>query len=161
MWHVWGGDRPDALRGKTVAVYFSAHWCGPCQQFTPVLARLYNEVQRRTPDFEVVFVSADRTRAEFDGYFQEMPWLALSYERRATKNSLMELLGVGGYPTLVLFGPEGELLTKDGTNIVRNDPSGAAFPWAPTVTEAARVATQVLLCRSCMPHCSVLALLPS
>jgi nucleoredoxin len=27
----------DALRGKVVAFYFSAHWCPPCQHFTPLL----------------------------------------------------------------------------------------------------------------------------
>jgi nucleoredoxin len=28
------------FQGKTVIVfYFSAHWCPPCRQFTPVLAR--------------------------------------------------------------------------------------------------------------------------
>ena len=30
----------DALSGKeVVGLYFSAHWCPPCKQFTPELAR--------------------------------------------------------------------------------------------------------------------------
>ena len=28
----------DALAGKTVGIYFSAHWCPPCKQFTPMFA---------------------------------------------------------------------------------------------------------------------------
>ena len=34
----------DALGGKVVAVYFSAHWCGPCRNFTPQLSALYAQV---------------------------------------------------------------------------------------------------------------------
>ena len=31
----------DGLRGSTVALYFTASWCGPCQRFTPKLVQLY------------------------------------------------------------------------------------------------------------------------
>ena len=126
---------PEALRGKTVAVYFSAHWCPPCRQFTPVLAQLYETLRARTTDFEVVFVSADKSAEEFASYFRSMPWLALSFDKSGTKNALMQLLGVQGFPTLVLFGPDGNLLTKEGRGVVMNDPTGAAFPWHPEAAE--------------------------
>ena len=29
----------EALAGKTVVLYFSAHWCPPCKAFTPLLAK--------------------------------------------------------------------------------------------------------------------------
>jgi thiol-disulfide isomerase/thioredoxin len=31
----------DALAGKVVGIYFSAHWCQPCRDFTPRLAAFY------------------------------------------------------------------------------------------------------------------------
>ena len=35
----------EALAGKVVAIYFSAHWCGPCRNFTPQLASLYQSIR--------------------------------------------------------------------------------------------------------------------
>lgn len=36
----------DALEGKKLAVYFSASWCAPCKQFTPILKSVYNQLQK-------------------------------------------------------------------------------------------------------------------
>lgn len=35
----------EALDGKVLAVYFSASWCAPCKQFTPVLKKVYNKLK--------------------------------------------------------------------------------------------------------------------
>jgi nucleoredoxin len=32
-----------------VLIYFSAHWCAPCKQFTPILAKAYKEHKVRPP----------------------------------------------------------------------------------------------------------------
>merc|ERR1719160_1400766 len=67
----------DALAGKTaVAVYFSAHWCPPCRGFTPQLAGWYNTALS-AKGLKVVFVSSDKSEAEFTSYFGEQPWAAL------------------------------------------------------------------------------------
>ena len=29
-----------------LALYFSAHWCPPCRQFTPLLARAYSQAKQ-------------------------------------------------------------------------------------------------------------------
>jgi thiol-disulfide isomerase/thioredoxin len=34
-------------------IYFSAHWCPPCRQFTPRLAQTYNALRAAGRDFEV------------------------------------------------------------------------------------------------------------
>ena len=36
---------------------------------------------------EVVFVSSDKDEGQFEGYFKEMPWLALDYKDRELKES--------------------------------------------------------------------------
>ena len=48
---------PDRFAGAVVAVYFSAHWCPPCRQYTPMLASFYAQAAKANIKFEVVFVS--------------------------------------------------------------------------------------------------------
>ena len=31
----------DEIEGKFVGIYFSAAWCGPCREFTPLLQKFY------------------------------------------------------------------------------------------------------------------------
>ncbi len=70
--------------GKTVGIYFSAHWCPPCRGFTPVLAEFYNK-HHQAKNFEIVFASSDRSEQDFAGYYAEMPWLTLDFKQRDLK----------------------------------------------------------------------------
>ena len=76
--------------GKTVGIYFSAHWCPPCRGFTPKLAEFYKKYHTEK-NFEIVFVSSDKNEGEFQEYYKEMPWLALPYSDRDRKVSLLAI----------------------------------------------------------------------
>eukprot|EP00911_Craspedida_sp_UC1_P001012 UC1_evm2s758 len=122
------------LEGKYIGFYFSAHWCPPCRGFTPQLVEWYKEFKTnhdRKDDFEIIFVSSDRDEEAFNEYFGDMPWAALPYDQRKVKNKLSSAFKVQGIPTFTIVSPEGELMTKSGRNLVRDDPKGANFPWAP------------------------------
>ncbi|CAF3469367.1 unnamed protein product [Rotaria sp. Silwood1] len=70
----------NQLDGKTIALYFSAHWCPPCRNFTPKLAEIFKETHNELKDkFDIVFISCDEDQSSFDEYFKEMPWKALPY----------------------------------------------------------------------------------
>ena len=56
------------LKGKKIGLYFSAHWCAPCRAFTPALAETYLELKGQGRDFEVIFVSSDKSQSQFDEY---------------------------------------------------------------------------------------------
>ena len=67
-------------------LYFSAHWCPPCRGFTPELAKFYKQMKEKVGDrLEIIFISSDRTKNDWQGYFAEMPWLALPFEARDIK----------------------------------------------------------------------------
>ena len=63
-----------ALAGKRfIALYFSAHWCGPCRKFTPLLSVCYED-QPEKDEVEVVFVSSDHDVEGFDEYLCVGGW---------------------------------------------------------------------------------------
>jgi nucleoredoxin len=93
----------DALSDKIVLVYFSAHWCPPCRQFTPELVVFYNSMKSKGENFELVFVSSDKDNASFEEYFHEMPWLALPFADRDRKNKLSANFGNNIYVNSFLF----------------------------------------------------------
>lgn len=117
------------LVGKYVGLYFSAHWCPPCRNFTPKLAEYYNKVKETTDNFEIIFVSSDRNQGAFDEYYAEHPWLALPFSEREMKGTLSSKFKVQGIPTLVLINPAGEMYNDKGRQIISKPV--ADFPWAP------------------------------
>eukprot|EP01121_Diplochlamys_sp_Union-15-3_P006293 TRINITY_DN16798_c0_g1_i1.p1 TRINITY_DN16798_c0_g1~~TRINITY_DN16798_c0_g1_i1.p1 ORF type:complete len:440 (-),score=103.87 TRINITY_DN16798_c0_g1_i1:23-1300(-) len=121
----------DQLEGKTVGIYFSAHWCPPCRAFTPKLAEFYKNFKQTNTNFEIVFVSSDADETAFKEYFAEMPWLALPFDNKTAKNKLSSKFKVQSIPTLVLIDNVGNLITTQGTREIAEDPKGAKFPWKP------------------------------
>ena len=104
----------DHLSGtKAIAVYFSASWCGPCRQFTPQLVKAYHEIKARHPEFEIIFVSADRDERSMKRYMTDanMPWAALRYSdvRRAHPLATYRESGI---PNLVFIDRQGRVLSK-------------------------------------------------
>jgi len=109
-------------------LYFSAHWCPPCRNFTPELAKYYNSHKEKF-NFEIVFLSSDKDETAFNDYWKEMPWLALSYQNREQKDAFSQKYKVSGIPTLVVLDPQGQTITTGGRGKVTSNPED--FPWSP------------------------------
>ena len=106
-------DDSELENKKLIALYFSAHWCGPCRKFTPQLVEFYNRVAPQHPEFEIIFVSCDRSRFNWETYMREarMPWPAIDYDQLTGLAGLKQLSG-DGIPSLVLLDPTGHLLSS-------------------------------------------------
>jgi nucleoredoxin len=123
----------QALQGKEVlGLYFSAHWCPPCQQFTPVLSQKYTELKQAGKSLELVFVSSDRDAQAFQDYHSHMTFLALPYDARGAKNTLSKHFKVSGIPTLVFVDARtGALITDEGRGAISSDTFIQDFPYYP------------------------------
>lgn len=90
--------------------YYSAHWCGPCRRFTPKLVAFYNVMKRQGHDFELIFVSSDRSSKEMLEYMEKtkMQWPAVKFNK--TENRLVSGYGGSGIPCLVVTDRNGALL---------------------------------------------------
>merc|ERR1739849_60563 len=106
-------EAEKALENKDLVLYyFSAHWCPPCRQFTPMLSDFYGEV---SDDLEIVFVSSD--------------WCGVEHNS-ALANDLKQKYGVQGIPMLVVCKKDGTLVTKDGrSNVMGKQPKQAVQGW--------------------------------
>lgn len=120
----------DTLGGKTIGIYFSAHWCPPCKAFTPKLVDFHNVMTDQGKPFEIVFVSWDKDSDSMYNYMNEMdmPWLALDFDS-AQKKALKQMYEVKGIPMLVIINADGELITKNGRGDVSGSGTGAFDKW--------------------------------
>lgn len=111
-----------ALGGKKYfAVYRSASWCGPCRKFTPDFVSWYKSKSSKRDQFEVIFVSSDRSEKDMEDYMVEdkMPWPALDFSKKG-KRSPIHGLGGRGIPDLILIDADGKVLSTsyEGDNYV-------------------------------------------
>jgi nucleoredoxin len=101
------------LVGKTILLYFSADWCGPCHAFLPKLIEEYHKIKSKYSDaFEIVFVSSDRDQDSYNKFYSSMPWLALPLGD-PRKSFLSKTFKIRGIPSLIAIGPSGKTVAKD------------------------------------------------
>jgi nucleoredoxin len=96
---------------KLIGLYFSARWCGPCRKFTPNLVAYYNKNAATHPEFEIVFVSNDKSAPAMEGYMRDdqMPWPAVSFDKVAGNAALNKYAG-SGIPCLVIVDENGKVI---------------------------------------------------
>mmetsp|Transcript_15357 Transcript_15357/g.19195 ORF Transcript_15357/g.19195 Transcript_15357/m.19195 type:complete len:406 (+) Transcript_15357:110-1327(+) len=121
-------DAGSALEGKVLGLYFSAHWCPPCRQFTPEFAGIYKKLKNQGKEFEVVFVSSDRSEADFNKYHSSQPWLALPFSERDAKEELSSMFDVDGIPSLIILDEKRSIINANARSAVSNVDD---FPWYP------------------------------
>lgn len=120
----------DTLKGQTVALYFSASWCPPCRQFTPVLKEVYDEWKANDRPVEVILVSSDYSDRPHINYMKryEMNWLTIPFMQPETRE-LPARFRVSGIPALVVLDPEGDVISYNGVSEVYMNGKEALDDW--------------------------------
>lgn len=111
----------DFLKGHC-AMYFSAHWCPPCRNFTPLLAKKYKETDM---GLTIIFMSSDKNQTAFDGYYKDMPWAAIPFEFKKSLEGATAFERPRGIPALYLFDDTGSLYSTSG----RGNVMSLSFPY--------------------------------
>ena len=103
------GPRPEP---QFYLVYFGAHWCRPCREFSPHLVEEYHRLKDIGGDrFELVFVSNDHDRSDQALYAREvgMPWPILKYSELGSADTIERWAGPA-IPDLIVVTRNGELV---------------------------------------------------
>ncbi|KVH94991.1 Thioredoxin-like fold [Cynara cardunculus var. scolymus] len=105
---------PSELVGKTIGLYFGAHWCPPCCDFIAQLVEAYNDIINNTnQEFEVIFISTDRDRKEFELSLTKVPWLAIPFDDKS-REDLCRIFEIKWIPSLILLGPDVRTISTNG-----------------------------------------------
>merc|ERR1711998_221016 len=89
-----------------LGLYFSASWCPPCHQFTPKLVQTFQAVKKAGKQFEIIFVSSDKSMADFQKYFGTMTGFHAIPQGDKRKEMLSKIFEVEGIPTFVTIDGE-------------------------------------------------------
>ncbi|CAD5218727.1 unnamed protein product [Bursaphelenchus okinawaensis] len=104
----------EHLKGKVVALYFSAGWCPPCRAFTPKLKAFYEKLQEEGKNFEVVWVSRDRAEDDLLEYYRDhhAKWTYLPFGDPHIQEFLQKF-EVKTIPALKVIKPDGAVVVQD------------------------------------------------
>ena len=101
----------DALKDKTVLLYFTASWCPPCRAFTPKFVKF---AEKHKDNVVVVVISRDQTKDAALKYMKKNK-AALFYmiPPGQEANRLSQKFGIRGIPSVVAISKDGAVLSKN------------------------------------------------
>lgn len=96
-------------KGHCVLVDFWASWCGPCKAEIPHIRKIYEEFGAK--GLEVIGIAVwDEPENTSEAVKQlDIPWLTV-YN---AQNIPTDLYGISGIPSIILFAPDGTILSRD------------------------------------------------
>eukprot|EP00747_Dinoflagellata_sp_TGD_P168974 gnl/TRDRNA2_/TRDRNA2_196695_c0_seq1.p1 gnl/TRDRNA2_/TRDRNA2_196695_c0~~gnl/TRDRNA2_/TRDRNA2_196695_c0_seq1.p1 ORF type:complete len:190 (-),score=35.78 gnl/TRDRNA2_/TRDRNA2_196695_c0_seq1:139-708(-) len=104
------------LSNRIIALYFSASWCPPCKEFTPILREAYEAIlgAHGPKSFEVIVVPLDAVEGDWRTHVDEMPWLTMPWANREAIIRLFMHFQISKAPRLVIIDSRGEVVEENG-----------------------------------------------
>lgn len=122
-------DAKQLAATDVIAFYFSAHWCPPCRQFTPLLRKFVETLRDNgETSLKVIFVSSDKAEHEMWKYMYDAhgDWLALAFSCQDIKERLSRQYQVSGIPQLVVIDQVGRQAVRDARGEVMAAAQGSS-----------------------------------
>lgn len=84
-------------------------------RFSPALETIYRECKKENLDFEIIFISFDKSEREMMAYMNEVPmsWYAIPFND-PRREELSQHFGVYSLPTLLILDRHGNTVTTNG-----------------------------------------------
>lgn len=104
----------EDFKGKYVLLDFWATWCGPCRGETPQLKAVYDAFGK-DDRFVMIGLSMDEKVDAPKKYVQNngMKWVQGFLGQGTTNQTVSDLYGVRGIPSIWLIGPDGKVIAKN------------------------------------------------
>lgn len=127
---------PQVVSGKIVGIYFSSSGCRGCLIFSRLLIPFY---EKHNDLFEVVLAGYDETEEKMYAYMHDydMKWPAIPFDSQSKADAKLRY-EVTSIPALIILGPNGQVLTKDGVKDVERLEDQAITYWLNLAREAAK-----------------------
>jgi peroxiredoxin len=98
------------FRGKYLLIDFWGMWCPPCRQELPYLRAAYERFQTR--GFEILGMNTDEDVSQIKSQLDKngMTW---TQAKRDSISAIIRNLRISSYPTTLLIGPDGKILSMN------------------------------------------------
>ena len=95
-------------QGKWILLDFWGTWCGPCRAEHPDLQKLYTNLSKSKPNFELLTIACRDDSTKVKDYMKEK---LFDFPVAMSDNKIEKTYPVDGYPSKFLITPEGNFLT--------------------------------------------------
>lgn len=96
-----------------VLLYFSAHWCPPWKKFNKKLCEIYEDTKELRNNVEVIYISLDYNKEDFEMMKENMPWLVIPYEKEQRRKRIVQHCRVTQVPSFVLVDKNAQVVIRN------------------------------------------------